>query len=222
MNILIVEDELIVVEHLKLVLSQIGNFHISHVKTEEEAKTRILNSPPDCCFLDIRLSKRNEGISIAEWINIHQPLPFVFISAHSDLATLKSAINTEPITYITKPFKNTDIVAAVQMMIASLEKKSNFIILKDGNAERRINTKSIYYIQSDKNYIDFVGEFGKITVRNSMKWAEANLPESKFVRVHKSFLINIEKIEVVQNNSITVSKQKIPISRNFSIDELKG
>jgi two-component system response regulator LytT len=221
MNVLIVEDELIVAEHLKSVLSLIGNYEVFHAKNEEEAIEKILSNAPDFCFLDIRLSKPNEGISIAEWINTNQPMPFVFISAHSDVTTLKSAINTEPITYITKPFKNTDILAAVQMMVSTIEKKNSFVILKDGNAERRISTKTIDFIQSDKNYIDFVGEFGKITVRNSMKWAESVLPKSKFIRVHKSYLVNKEKISVVNNNSIMVLNHKIPISRNLSIDEFR-
>jgi DNA-binding LytR/AlgR family response regulator len=221
MKILIAEDELIVAEHLKMLLTSFGVSEIQIVSNFEDAIKLISNWSPNCCFLDIRLQKSGEGILIAKWINENNPIPFLFLSAHSDIEQLKEALSTEPITYLTKPFKESDIFAAYQMILAKLEKKENYIILKDSTVERKIHLRSIYFIQSDKNYIDFVGDFGKISIRQPLKWAESILPQQQFYRVHKSFLVNLDNIESLQSSFVKISEFKIPISRNTSLEELK-
>lgn len=122
-NVLIVEDEPMVAEDIAEALNNI-DFKVSAVVyTEKGALEELKNNTPDIVLLDINLKKGNEGIQIAEEINRRYHIPFVYLTAYSDKATLEMVQHTEPSGYLVKPFSEKGLFAALQLALLSHGKK---------------------------------------------------------------------------------------------------
>ncbi|MCX6317091.1 MAG: response regulator [Bacteroidetes bacterium] len=128
-NVLIVEDEPMVAEDIAEALNNI-DFRVSAVVyTEKAALEELEKNRPDIVLLDINLKKGNEGIHIAEEINRLYHIPFVYLTAYSDKATLEMAQHTEPSGYLVKPFTEKNLFAALQLGLLAFGKKMKHVFL---------------------------------------------------------------------------------------------
>ncbi|MBP8081962.1 MAG: PAS domain S-box protein [Spirochaetes bacterium] len=116
-RILIVEDEAIVAYDLVLILEKYGYQVCGKVLTGEEALNHVETEKPDMVFLDIILAGKIDGIETGEIIRSKYGIPFVYITASTDHATLERAKMTAPYAYISKPFSENDIYIAVETTI---------------------------------------------------------------------------------------------------------
>lgn len=122
-NVLIVEDEPMVAEDIAEALNN-NDFKVSAVVYNEKAALEELKkNTPDIVLLDINLKKGNEGIFIAEEINRTYHIPFVYLTAYSDKATLEMIQHTDPSGYLVKPFTEKGLFAALQLALLSHGKK---------------------------------------------------------------------------------------------------
>jgi len=223
LKVLIVEDEGIIAEHLKVLVRSYGTEQIFIANEKKRAIELLEMYKPDLVLLDIRMKNPTDGIEIAEEINIHYKIPFIFITAHSDSLLLQKALNTKPAGYVTKPFNQATIYAAIKIALDKLEQKeAGYIIIKDGFDTIKIDVESIIYVESDRNYIDIVCEKGKHSVRHSLEWfiGLEQIHSQKFMRVHRSFIINIKKANRISGSNVIVQQFSIPISRKY-ISELR-
>lgn len=215
-KILIAEDEGVIAEHLKLILNSIGFENVEVANDKERALAAIDLFKPDLVLLDIRMKNELDGIDIAKIINEKYMLPFIFISSHSDSEILDKAIDTKPAAYITKPFKKADIYAAITLAIKNKEIASSpYIIIKDGYNDVKIELDSVLYVQSERNYIDIYCKFKKYNTRNSLEWFMQNVSENQFMRVHRSYVINISMIQMLTSTDVSIDEKLIPISRKY-------
>lgn len=122
-NVLIVEDEPMVAEDIAEALNNI-DFKVSAVVYSEKAALEELkNNTPDIVLLDINLKKGNEGMLIAEEINRKYQIPFVYLTAYSDKATLEMVQHTDPSGYLVKPFTEKGLFASLQLALLTHGKK---------------------------------------------------------------------------------------------------
>ena len=147
-NILIVEDETIIAEEIKEILSAEGYNVIGQASSAHEALEISQKTTPDICFLDITIEGDRDGIILGKELKEKHDPKIIFLTAYGDKEHIQKAKSIRPSGYLTKPFKNSDIIAAVEMLTASvgdsleqddvLEKEikhvpdSNVIFLKDG------------------------------------------------------------------------------------------
>ena len=108
-SILVVEDEAIIAADLELKLRRLGYRVSGTTNTGEQAVTLVRQQPPDLVLMDIRLAGAMDGIEAAREIRSQNDVPLVFLTAHSDEATLERAGQTEPFGFITKPFHERDL-----------------------------------------------------------------------------------------------------------------
>lgn len=217
-RILIVEDEVLIAEYLKDTLSSLefGQVRLAH--TKQQALTEIDQFKPQVILLDIRMEEELEGISLAEHIQGNQKTPFIFITAHADRDIVQQALRTKPAAYITKPFKKTDVYAAISIVVKNLEDdQEKEFIFKDGYSMVRLLCSDILYIEGEGNYIHIVTEGKKHTIRKSLEWCLEHLPNHCFVRIHRSFIVNSERIERSNAHHVFVKGVSIPISRGKRI-----
>ena len=130
-KILIVDDEVLIAEFLKDELIDLGYHDIVLAHNRKQAFAKIEEFKPQLILLDIRMKNEREGIEIAEEINKGVKIPFIFITAHSDKEILQHALSTKPAGYITKPFKQIDVYAAVSLVESNLEKLMDKFIMKN-------------------------------------------------------------------------------------------
>ncbi len=119
LKILVVEDDPITAEDIKMSLMDLGHFVIGPAYSLNQAKSLINDQLPDLALLDIQLDKHMEGIDIASWIKEHYPIPVVFLTAFSDQITLDHAKDVHPEHYLIKPFNATQLRATIEIVISN-------------------------------------------------------------------------------------------------------
>ena len=116
-RILIIEDEVMIAEDLAETCRSFGYEAIEPAYSPGDALNKLKSEEVDLVLLDINLESDINGIEIAEYINVHLNLPFIYLSSYADPKTLTAARNTKPMAYITKPFKKTDIYNAIEIAL---------------------------------------------------------------------------------------------------------
>lgn len=211
MKVIIVEDDFIVADHFKMMLEKHG---IQVLDTVNSVKTAIesISLGADLYFVDIRLKGEETGIDFAKILN-QKNIDFVFVSANNEVETLKKAASTEPLAYITKPYRESDIIVLLE--IFKKKASQSIIEVKSNLGIKAIPASDILYIESNGSYISLVTESDSYKERNSLSNIIESLP-SVFVRVHRSYLINKESISHYSSSKVTLKNSKeFPISRNY-------
>jgi len=212
---LIVEDEVFLAEYLSDMLK---SMQFNQIKMEHSVNAAIMmieQFKPDLVLLDIRMEGEYSGIELAEIINNRYHIPFIFITSHSDSAMLKKAMNLRPSGYLTKPFKKIDLYAAINIaQMSVLQKEDGYLVIKEGYSETKIRYSTISYAKSEGNYFTLIcKDKTKYLVRQSLEWLESQIPEMKFVRCHRSYLVNIALANKLNSASIFIEGFIIPVSR---------
>ena len=189
-KILIVEDEIIISDFIFKMLNNSGFTNVKVANNSEDALFIINNFKPEILLLDINVEGKDSGIELAKKKNIEAKV--IYITAQNDNATIQKAIATNPITYLTKPLKKTDLLAAIQL--ASFRTKTQSILIKDGFEEIKLSLDDLLFIKSDGNYIDIYTNTRKISIRESLEKFYEKLDENQFLRIHRSIIINQNKI----------------------------
>ena len=120
-KILIVEDEFIIAQDLKMILEKLHYEVTGMALSEAEARQLLQHDRPDMVLLDIQLQGEKTGIDIARMLNKRYQIPFVFISSFSDERTIASVKETNPLGYILKPFDEREVYVAVELCLSKAE-----------------------------------------------------------------------------------------------------
>lgn len=212
-KILIVEDEVLIANFIEKMLQKEGFKHLEIANDIETAQTKFNTFRPDIILMDINLEGPNTGIDLATKKN--QEAKIIYLTAQNDVETIKKAIATNPETYLTKPIKKSDVLAAIQL--ASFKNVKKYIVIKDGYDEIKLNHDDILYIKSDNTYVDIITTSKKYAIRNSLDSFLKELDNETFCKVHRSYIVNTSKITKKGSNAVFLGTIQIPISRNFVI-----
>ena len=117
MNVMIVEDEVLVSEYLKGIVEQNGIRVVAQFESASESIDFLKSNKPDLCLLDIRLLNGESGIDVGMELS-KLGIPFIFITANNDLATIKEAVKAKPVAYLSKPFNERDVLASIEIIKA--------------------------------------------------------------------------------------------------------
>jgi DNA-binding LytR/AlgR family response regulator len=176
----------------------------------------------DLIFVDIQMPDLS-GIEFTRLINKGPKV--VFTTAYEKYAL--EGYKLEVTDYLLKPFSYEEFLTAVnkvkkQLRLeekagSSVEANSQFLFLKSDYKIRRINFNDILYIEGLKDYVKvYVQNSPKpVLSLSSLKQLEIKLPPGKFMRVHRSFIVNLEKIETIERSRIVFGKEYIPVSDQY-------
>jgi len=228
---LIVDDEYLALDLLEEFISRLPDVElIGRAKNPLEAQEIMNNNEIDLLFLDIQMPVLS-GINFTKTL-VHQPL-IIFTTAYSEHAI--EAFDLNAIDYLLKPFTFERFLQAVNkaklqlkikspvtgQLSADKEQIADFISVKSEGKIVRIRLKEITYIESLKEYVIIHGSFGKHIVLERLKNMESQLPEDLFIRVHKSFIVAINKVDTLYGNQLEIGNQRIPISRERKKEVVK-
>ncbi len=184
-RILIVEDESIVLLHIKKTLEGLGYTVAAMATSGEDAILKAMADRPDLVLMDIVLKGEVDGIEAAEKIRSLFHIPVIYLTAHADEATLQRARVTEPFGYIVKPFRERDLHIAIQFALykAKAEAEREVLIrrLQDALAEVRTLSglipicASCKKIRNDEGYWDQVEFY--ISSRTDAKFSHGLCPQ---------------------------------------------
>lgn len=208
-NAVVVDDEIDSIKVLNHNLKEYcPDIHISgFCQTVEEAKKIIDDVKPDVVFLDIDLGENTSF----DLLNLFEEITFniIFVTAHENYAL--KALKYAALDYLLKPIDLKELTEAVkklknnsihkdQLLILKNElinKKSDRIALNTGKSFEIVKIDDIILCQADENYIWCTTTSSKMHINKSMREIEEILPEEKFFRIHKSFLINLNHIKSI-------------------------
>jgi DNA-binding LytR/AlgR family response regulator len=241
-KILIIEDERLVAKDIAARLTQNGYLIADIADNYETAMTLFNEHLPDLVLLDINIKGDKNGIDIATQINNTLPTPFIFVTAQTDADTLQKAKNTFPSAYLVKPFttahllvsidlalhnfafqkKNTDTQESQDDSNETLYTKQNFVFIKDSNCYIKINQNEVSIIESEGNYVKIHTPAKKYLIRCTISNAIEKMKQPYFVRVHRSYCVNINKVTKFSENEISIDEVKVPIGRNYKENFIKN
>jgi two-component system, LytTR family, response regulator LytT len=220
-RILIVDDEVLIAEDLKDNLLSFGFKDIAMAHDKETALEMLHGFDPTVILLDIRMEHETDGIEIGEYIAKNTQKPFVYITAHSDVAMIQKIVKTRPVAYITKPVKKSDLYASVSLAVEQINAKTVASLkIKDGYSTVIIPFDSIVYIESEGNYINIFCDEKKYVSRQSLDSVIAEIESSLFFRIHRSYLVNTSKVKRFSKKEVVIDNIALPVSRNLG-DELE-
>jgi DNA-binding LytR/AlgR family response regulator len=213
----IVDDEPLAITLLEDHIKQSHDLQIMLATTNPlEAMEYCQNSEIDLLFLDIQMPKL-DGIEIMRLIN--NRCIIIVTSAYSEYAILGFEHNI--VDYMLKPITLGRFLAAISKARDKLDAKQaitrhdNFVYLKVEQRMQRINFDEILYAQGLRDYILLHFDNSKITVLRTMKGLMDILPARSFVRVHKSYIVAISKVEQIHKDYIVVNNTIIPIGEYY-------
>ncbi len=191
-----------------------------------EALPELRNSPVDLLFLDIQMPELN-GMEFSELLS--EDTRIIFTTAFEQYAI--DSYKVGAIDYLLKPISYADFLKASEKALRWYEltrkaKEESFaanadamesIFIKTEYKLVQISLRSILYIEGLKDYVKIYleGEPHPVLSLMSLKTLEELLPSDRFVRVHRSFIVQPEKIKVIERNRVVFGKQYIPISESY-------
>lgn len=218
-KILIVEDEPLIADDIALILERNGFTVSDIVDNSLDAIDHLDNNQVSMALLDVNIEGKKDGIWLADHINKQYSIPFVFLTSYYDEKTLKRAHNTNPEGYIVKPFDEGDLIANVHLAIMKSKPlettSSEKFFIRDKGELRAIETSDIFYAESDDNYTNIYVSDRKYVVPHTLKSVEEKLNEQGFIRSHKSYLVNFQKITSISEGYLFIEKIKLPIGRSY-------
>jgi len=113
------------------------------------------------------------------------------------------------------------IAKSVETSPQKIEQEADYFFIKCGSKYEKILFDDILYIQGMQNYVTICTNKGKYLTLLNLKNLEQNLNSVSFIRVHKSYIVSINKIEGIESNEIFIQTHRIPVSRNYSEEVIK-
>lgn len=238
-SVLVVEDESIVAKDIQQSLIKLGYNVVGTASTGEKALALANELRPDIILMDIMLKGPMSGIDTSAEIKKDLSIPVIFLTAYTDESTLVKAKVTEPFGYIIKPFKEIDLHTSIEMALykhgkekdivkerdllySIVENKDSkdYIFVKSNSRLIKLNTKEIYYIEALKDYVVINTLNSRYTIHSTMKDIEKKMPLSDFIRVHRSFIVRIDKIATIDLPNLILENEKkvIPIGGSYKDD----
>lgn len=231
-NILVVEDESIVSKDIQYSLKKLGYNVVGAAATGEKALELAREHTPDIVIMDIMLKGEMNGIETAGIIKAELKIPVIFLTAYADESTLTKAKVTEPYGYIIKPFKEVDLHTSIEMALYKNNKEKeiekerdllfsivenkdskDFIFVKSNSRLIKLKTEEIYFIEALKDYVVINTLKNRYTIHSTMKEMERKLAGDHFIRVHRSFIVRLDKIASIEypNLQLEDDKKVVPI-----------
>lgn len=232
-KILMVEDDMIIAADISMQLTKLG-YEVIGINTRgEDALQTIENNRPDIVLMDIVLNGKMNGIETAEVILEKFRVPVIFLTSNSDDATFQRALNAKPYAFISKPFQKAELARTIRLALQRIEVElesepvaessdhvstmEDRLFIKHKDQMVKVLLTEVLYAEADRSYCKIYTEKQSYLLSVPLRTIEAQLPPNTFLRVHRSFVVNLQKIDAISeyHEYLTIQSFKVPISRRL-------
>jgi DNA-binding LytR/AlgR family response regulator len=233
-KILVVEDELIIAEDLCSMLKKMGYAVTGSAMDADEAISLLDKDCPDLLLLDINLSGKKDGITLAAEINTKYKVPFIFITSYADGDTIERAKKVNPANYLVKPFKSEQLFTAIEIAMFNLasrqhnstaDEQDEGLIIKDAlfikekYSYSKVSLADIRWIKAEGNYLELHLVDKKELIRSTLSSFLEKLNREDFFRTHKSYAVNLRYFNKLEPSRVFIGDAEIPLTKSYA-DEL--
>lgn len=231
-RVLIVEDEPIIAADLEDRLCDMGYEVAFQCSAGEEALQFLEQSSVDLVLMDVSLGGVLDGIETAQKILEKCHIPLIYLTSNADDATFAKAKNTQPAAFLTKPFRGKDLQHAIELAVtrampkqepgsdnhgAYLFKDRLFVRVKDRMI--RIFLADILWLEADDYYCKLITKEKEFLITQPLKQMGESLAGTpEFMRVHRSFIVNLSHVEEIGDLFVSVNKRQIPLNKSAKDD----
>jgi len=227
----------IIADDMQSMLEEIGYEIVDNVIVYEQAVEVLKNKEVDLVLIDIILASDKTGIDLGKHIRENYNIPFIFVTSNSDRATVENAKTVKPNGYLVKPFEQQDLYTSIEIALSNFTSVKNngasesqeeeddrlmsnkvlkdSIFVKKQHLYYRIQFGDIQFIKADNVYLEVNTVDKKFLVRSPLKDYLEKLPQQKFYRAHKSYIVNVDHIDAINSKDILINNTLIPISKEF-------
>ncbi|MGN6339971.1 MAG: LytR/AlgR family response regulator transcription factor [Ginsengibacter sp.] len=226
-KILVVEDELLVGSRIASKLASFGYEVTGVLPHGDKAISHVKENNVNIILLAIDLKGKTDGIETAKEIQKHFSVPVVYLTANADEAILRKAKIIKPSVCNSKP---CNLQHAIELTICRMaEKQTDLIVAVENNDSRhcilkdrifirsrdkmmKIMVPDILYIEADRNYSQVFTKQKEYLLSLTLKAIEQKLSVDTFVRIHRSYIINVLQVDEVAENHVIIGPKAIPMS----------
>ena len=229
---LIVDDEPMARDVVRRYIEQIPSFHVAgEFGNAIDATLFLQKNIVDIIFLDIRMPQ----LSGTDFVRSLRSIPkIIFTTAHKEYA--HEGFELDVVDYLLKPIRFDRFLRAVNKAFPQRSEEKNaagngtnhdmkfaspFIYLKVDRKMVKVMLDDILYIESDKDYVKVFTTGSTIITRQTISSIEAMLSESKFFRIHRSYIVSLDKVKSFSNEIVEVGNKELPIGKLYRNSFLK-
>jgi DNA-binding LytR/AlgR family response regulator len=220
-----IDDEYPATQIIKSFADKIPDLELLNTFTKATEALQFLSEVEvDILFLDIQMPDIN-GIELSQSLR-YQP-KIIFTTAYDQYAV--EGFNLDAVDYLLKPFSFDRFVKAVNKAVKLIdleknnasnkdgieESKNDFIVIKADYKLHKIKYDDIDYIEGLKAYVSFFVNGKRYITLESLKRLEELLPDDKFLRIHKSYIVPFTKVKALEGNMLEMENKKIPIGKSY-------
>jgi DNA-binding LytR/AlgR family response regulator len=217
MNCVVIDDEPLARKGMQMLIEQVPGLHLKGMfQNALEAGVFLKDNPVDIIFLDIQMPHLN-GIDFIR--HTRNPAKVILTTAYPQFAV--EAFELEVADYLVKPIRFERFYKAVSRISAPAapaqpaDEDEDYIFIRTERKYVRTFYKEIDYIEGLKDYVIIHCGAEKHIVASNLKTIYESLPPSIFVRINKSYVINMSKIKAIDNDSALIGTKRLPIGENF-------
>lgn len=223
MNCVVVDDEALSRRVLEKCIADTPFLHlVGSYGSAMELDKALKQKSVDLIFLDIQMPNMT-GI---EFVQQLEDIPqVIFVTAKTGYAV--EAFENDATDYLVKPInverfqKAADKAKRIHEAFGKDKDGENTIYVKSDSRLLKLDIRDISFIEALGDYVRLHTKNGKYTVLSTMKAMETKLPKDDFMRIHKSFIVRLDKIIKIERNMVYLESTSIPVSRSYK-DTLKG
>lgn len=223
MKCLIVDDQAVFRTVIKRLLDLDSSLTlVGECSDALEAHQVILNNQVDIIFLDIQMPGMS-GIELAKILENKHPL-IIFTTSKSEYAA--EAFDLNVVDFLLKPISPARFLTAIEKAkgiintknITISDQSTDFVFIRDSNIVRRLKISDINYFEATGDYVKVNLDGQDYFIHSSLKTIEQKLPPEMFLRVHRSFIINLSKIDTAEGKTLVINRNLIPVSDAYRAD----
>jgi DNA-binding LytR/AlgR family response regulator len=220
MKCLIVDDNQIALMAVKQLVSQMQSLELAgECKDAMEAYNHLSRNPVDLLLLDIELPDMS-GLELIKKLGNKKPL-IIFTTAKKDYAV--EAFELSVVDYLVKPITLPRFLQAIEKANEAIEsnkqevkvEEQGFVFVKDNGVLKRISIDDILFLEAMGDYVKVHTSHKFHVVHATLKSLEEKLPTTKFSRVHRSYIVAVNKIDFIQEGTISIGKSTIPVADTY-------
>jgi DNA-binding LytR/AlgR family response regulator len=170
-------------------------------------------------------------VDTAQVIQREYSLPIIYLTANTDDEHFNRAKSTNPSAFISKPFKKLDLQHAIELTIDRMSKngdkksqdalcespyvQSESIFVRKNERMIKIMIDDIFYFEADRNYCKVHAKNRECLLVMTLKEIDEKLPNEHFLRIHRSYIVNLSHVDEVAGSHVVIGKKAIPMSKNL-------
>jgi len=221
----VVDDEAGAVDILSDYISKAPNLELTNSFLDSvKALNYLIENPVDLVFLDIDMPNL-DGLQLSDLVH-NRGMQVIFCTAYSEYAA--QSYEQEAVDYLLKPIAFDRFMKAISKVNQNTNPKlktqspspeqSSKMFIKSGTRIHQVDIQSIYYMKKEGHYIEFHTSSGKYISRLNMKDLLDSLPGDNFMRIHRSYVVAIDKIDTIEKYSVVINGKNIPIGDSYKDD----